>query len=281
MPTRSSWAWWKALPSVAKAIAGCVLFVSAVVGLFGTLVALSVVDNPFESTTDRLTKGGRELSDAGSAKVNISRIIRSGSNHVTDTGQGTVDFRGETGQLSFSSGVRQIFMRPYLYQAAPATPGVWCEYDLSVLGPGFLWGALTGFQNDPGTAVRNLKELGDSEEVGDEVLFGFPVTHYAGHIDLNKLLERTQDPELRQLLREFSSLNGGKLPLEVWLGKVDDRVLQLASRFDVPGAPYGLSGRVNVNATLGFSQFGAKVSVRRPPASKTAQSGKRGCPAVP
>jgi hypothetical protein len=254
--------------------------VSGLLALLATLVALDVIDNQFESPTDRLAKAGRELSDAGSAKVNISRVSRSGSRQFSETGEGNIDFRGETGQLDFSSGQRQIFRRPYVYLTAPERRGVWCKYDLTGLGPGFLWGALTGFQSDPGEAIRNLQEVGDSEEVGDELLFGAPVTHYSGHIDLKKLLDRTQDPEIRKILRPFISFNN-KLPVEVWLSKIDDRVLQLATRFDVPGAPYRIPGKVNVSVTFGFSQFGVKVAVKQPPAGKTAQPGKRGCPAVP
>ena len=280
MPTSEKWAWWTALPSVGKAIGGLVGFASAIVALFAALVALNIVDNPFESTTDRLSKGGRELSDAGSARVNVSKIIRSGSNVFSDTGQGNIDFRGESGQLEFASGLRQIFRRPLVYETSPKLHGVWCEYDLTSLGPGFLWGAVTGFQNDPGAAIRNLKEVGNAKKVGDELLFGIPVTHYVGQVELKKLLDRTHDAEIRPILRQFSSFNGNKLPVEVWLGKADDRVLQLASRFDVPGAAYRLSGKVNVNVTYGFSRFGTKVSLKQPRRAKS-RAGKAGCPAVP
>jgi hypothetical protein len=281
MTKSGKWSWLTAGSSVAKSVKGLGAFATGLVSLFAALVALNVVNNPFDSPVDRLAKGGQELTDAGSAMVNISRVIRNGAKQSSDSGQGTLDFRGETGALDFSSGVRLILRRPYLYETAPALKGVWCEFDLTVLGPGFLWGALTGFQSDPGAAIRNLKEVGNSKKVGDELLFDVPVTHYSGQIDLRKLLDKTQDPQIRTVLRGFIAQNGRVLPVEAWLRKADDRILQLATRFNVPGKAYGRKGKVNVDAKFGFSHFGTAVSVKQPPPAKIAQPGERGCPAVP
>jgi hypothetical protein len=267
-------AWWNALPKVGKAIGSIVGFLSGLVALFAALVALNVFSSPFASSTDRLTKAGQELSDAGSAKLNFTRSIQSGSDEETDTGQGNFDFRGESGRIDWASGLKTIIQRPYVYEVFPKSPDVWCRYDLTKLGPGLLFGALTGFQNDPAAAIRNLKEFGKSRKIADEEIFGVPTTHYAGEVNLPKLLARTRNPEVRLALGKISALNGGKLPVEVWLRKADDRVVRIASHFKI-------NDTVKVNFTVDFSHFGVNASARQPAAGHTTQPGRRGCPDSP
>jgi hypothetical protein len=270
--------WWTALSTTAKVITAFVSFASAVVALYAALVALSVVSNPFESPTDRLVKAGRALTEAGSARVNVSRLVKSGSRQNSDTAEGNIDFRGENGTLDFASGLKIILRRPYLWESLPKGHGVWCVFDLTSLGSGILWGALTGFQSDPGAAVRNLQQLGDYKNLGDEILFGIPVTHYAGQVHLDKLM--AQPAVNKKLLRQFISENGSKLPVDVWLGKADNRVVQLAGHEAVPGGPYGLRGKVTVDITYGFSHFGVNVPLVKAP-TRTADPGTRGCPLSP
>ena len=273
---------WRAGHSVAKVIVSLVTFLSALVGLLAALIALSVVDNPFESKIDQLARAGAQLSDAGSARVNIARVIRTSSGgQQADTGSGSFDFRGESGTVKYASGLKQIFRRPYLFQTTPDLGKTWCKYDVSQLGSGFLFGAMTGFESDPGAAVGNLDDNGESEKIGDEILFGIPASHYSGYLHLDKLRGQTPDPRIRELIDVLGRLNDGKLRLEVWVGKSDDRVLQLASRFDVPGADYGLEGRVNIDATISFSRHGLDVVVEPPPSVRIAGPGDRGCPVTP
>jgi hypothetical protein len=266
--------WWNALPKVGKTLGSAVGFVSTLVALFAALVALNVFSSPFEPSTDRLTKAGHELSDAGSARLNFTRVLKNGSGEMTDTGQGNIDFRGESGRIDWASGIKMIIQRPYVYEAYPKSPDVWCRYDLAALGPGLLFGAITGFQNDPAAAIRNLKKFGKSRKIADEEIFGVPTTHYAGEVNLSKLLARTSDPEVRQAVKEISSFNGGQLLSEVWVRDADDRVVRIASHFQI-------SDTETLSFSVDFSHFGVNVLTRQPPERRIAQPGERGCRVSP
>jgi hypothetical protein len=221
---------------------------------------------------DRLAAAANNTTDAGSSKLDVSSTARSGSHTTSDHARGEFDYRAEIGKLEHSpSELKEIFLRPYFYQRLPSKR-VWCEYDLSVLGRGFLFGALTGFKDDPSAAIVNLEESGSHRKVGEETLFGISTTHYAGYVDLARLAQREKDPAIQQLLRRFRSTNGNRLAVEVWLS-ADNLLRQLQTSFDIPGRPQ----KVHVEATFSFFEYGITVSVKRPPRSRTVREGERGC----
>jgi hypothetical protein len=260
------------IPRLAK---GAFAAAVAIVGLLGGLQQLGVL--PFGGgSKDHLENAITKIRDAGSSRIDFARTARSPSGVTSEQAQGEFDYRAGTGELNFTSGLREIFLKPYLYEFGASRQPVWCKYDLSVLGPGFLFGAVTGFQNDPGAALVNLKQNGSYKKVGEEPLFNIPTTHYSGHVDLKSLLDQARDPAIRPLLRQFSSFNSGKLPVDVWLNS-DDAVQRLSASFDVVGT----QGRVHFNATFDFSRYGVAVRVRQPPRSKIAEAGKEGCPEMP
>jgi hypothetical protein len=176
----------------------------------------------------------------------------------------------EVGYLDYTNGFKQILAKPYVYQRLPNSR-VWCQYDLSSLGPGFLFGALTGFKSDPAAALMNLEKSGDYEDKGDEKRFGVETTRYAGHVDLDQLGKRIADPARRKLLREFAADNDNELPVQVWLGK-DELPRRIATSFSVD--------TVAVRASFDFSRFGVSVKTKQPPQSETAEGGTPGCPSL-
>jgi hypothetical protein len=246
----------------------------ALIPLVTLLITLGII-KPFQGE-DPIEKA----VGAGSARVDLARTVSNGSTRVVGQAQGAFDFRSESGELRYTDGVVQIFRKPYVYEAFPKPKGVWCRYDLSALGPGFLFGALTGFKNDPAAALSNLRDFGTYKKVGEERVFGIKTKHYSGHIDLGRLLEATTEAQIRPLIRQFSLQNGGELPIDVWVRR-DYLVSRLGTSFDVPGAEYGLDGEVHIDATYDFSDFNVRVAVSAPRTSKVADPGKRGCPQVP
>lgn len=258
---------------VAKGIGG-------VAGFLATLVTILLFLgwDPFDGGESALAAAATKTSDAGSARVVLARTIRFGESSVLDQAQGAIDFRAEIANLDHNNGLRQLFRKPFLYQRYPSpNEPVWCQYDLSILGRGFLFGSLTGFENDPAAALRNLEDNGSYEKVGDEVLFGISTTHYTGHVELPRLLEGEEDEAVRALLEKFGEYNDDRLLVDVWVSP-DDFVRRLGTSFDVPGEDYGASGIVHVDATFDFDDYGTSVDAVLPPQEEIAQPGTHDCP---
>src|SRR5204863_7902335 len=161
----------------------------------------------------------------------MSASVRIGSQTLVDYhAQGAFNYRDESGRLDDSNGQHMFFNRPYAY-LMPAGSHVWCQYDLTSLGRGFLLGALGGFKDDPADTLVNLKRFGSYKTVGDERLFGVKTTHYVGHINLSRLRNQPpNDPATQQQLDAISAVNAGKLPVDVWLSS-DNVVSRLGTSF--------------------------------------------------
>jgi hypothetical protein len=268
----------RALQRIPWLVRGAFGVVTAVVALLLALQQLGF--SPLGGgSKDRFDNAAEKIRDAGSSRLDFARTIHAQSGVRSQQGQGKFDYRAGAGELRFTNGSRLVLLKPYVYEFGVSRKRVWCEYDLSALGPGFLFGAITGFRDDPGAALVSLKEAGSYEKVGEEMLFNIRTTHYSGHVDLERLLDQTKEPAIRALLRQFSSFNGGKLPVDVWLSS-DDVVQRLGASFDVPGRAYGVRGRVHVEGTYDFSDFGTPVTVKQPPRAKIAKAGARGCPST-
>jgi hypothetical protein len=261
----------RALSPLAKGIGAAVTTAGTVAGI---LAALGVV--PFDGSKNALAAAAVKTSDAGSSRVDLSKTIRADSRVDSSQAAGVFDYRAQIGRLNYTNGQKQIFLKPYVYEFGVSKQPVWCEYDLSGLGPGFLFGAITGFRNDPGAALINLKESGTYKKVGKESLFGVVTTHYAGNVELAKLEEREADPTVLNLMREFSAYNQGRLPVDVWVGP-DEFVRRLGTAFALPVK----SGRAHIEAIFDLSHYGIAVAVKRPPRSGIAAGGTKGCPNTP
>lgn len=236
-------------------------------GVLGILTVTHLVE--FGGTQDALGAAAQKLTDAGSSHLDL---VVTGPKEPLQA-QGDVDYRAELGTLQYFQGSKRLLtlaiVRPYAYLIAPSAPSTWCRLDLSVLGPGILFGALTGFQADPALALRNLKEHGTYKKMGEETLFGVAVTHYAGHLNLEELANH-QSPAVQKLIHPIAVDNHGTLPEDVWLSH-DDALRRLRATFVVPG------GR-RIGLTFDFSRYGTKVRRPEPPANATiADAGARRC----
>jgi hypothetical protein len=257
---------------LAAAAGGIVTFVAAVLGIFVALNQLGI--GPFGETESALAAAAHKTSDAGSATLDLAETIQIGSKVAEVQLNGKADFRASIASLESPDGkTKQRLLKPYAYILGIADDEVWCQYDLSVLGQGFLFGALTGFDSDPGKALVNLDEFGTYEEVGHEKLFGVDTTHYSGHIELSQVVAAEKDPERRKELQAFTESNS-ELPVDVWISS-EDFVRRITTSYDVPASA---SERAHVDVTFDFSDFGIDVEVKRPPGSETASPGERGCP---
>jgi hypothetical protein len=267
-PGQSRWRSFTTGRKVVKGVGGGVTFLAALVALFLGLGELGWL--PFGGDDPPLASAAAKVSDAGSARVVFeTRTLSGDSEPEVAHAQGAMDFRAEVANFDFSSGAKMRMQKPYLYLQGPESR-VWCEYDLSALGGGFFFGALTGFKSDPGVALTNLEENGSYEKVGAETLFGVPTTHYSGQVELDRFREEDVNPEVRQLLQEASELNDGRIPVDVWLGP-EAVVSRLKTSIRI-------GQDVQTEATFDFSHYGATVVVKLPPQSTRAAPGTKGCP---
>jgi hypothetical protein len=256
--------------SVGKGVAGIVGgFVAFAASLVGILAALSLP--PFEDPASALTAAVEKLTAAGSSRIYVTRVIKRDGQTITQRGGGEMNYDAETGQIVYSHGLRQIFRRPLLYQYDwPAGNKVWCAYDLSTLGPGFVFGVVTAFSNHPSDALVNLEESGTYEKTGREDIEGFATTHYEGYVDLRKVAEKEQDPERKKLVEAAVTSNQGRLPLEIWID--DEKIIRrIETRFD-----FGQGNSLDL--AYGFAAYGIPVSVPDPAPADVGKPGERGCP---
>jgi hypothetical protein len=254
-----------------------VTFAGTVIGI---LLGLGVI-HPFGNHSDPLGSVAAKVADAGSSRLNLDRVLTSADRSFPrQDAVGELDFRSGIGRLDFTNGVHVLLLNPYVYETGPSLPaGKWCTFDISVIGPGYFFGPMTGYRSDPAAAVLNLKKSKNYKKLGDEMLFGERTSHYAGKIDLTQL--KVSSPELRQGLHAFAALNPSGLPVELWVTP-DGVVRRLRESAAVPGALLGVAGKAHFSTTFDLSHFGVEVRPpQAPPAAKLLAPGNRKCPAVP
>lgn len=263
---------------VLKGIGGFASFVGTVVGI---LAAFSIP--PFGGTENALAAAAKKATDAGSARIDLSETIQSGSRTVSVGARGPFDFRAGEGVFDLSNppGSRLVLRKPFLYLRGIATQkDTWCRYDLSRLGSGFNFGAVTGFSPDPAQALENLRHSKDTKKVGKEQLFGVESEHYHGTVNLEDAARRSDEQTRDQLLKMIHEAHITSIPVDVWVSQdgLVQRIRTAFSQLAVPGS--GSSGKVTVDVTMDFSKFGVNVVAPQPPEAKTAGPNTAGCPNI-
>jgi hypothetical protein len=164
-----------------------------------------------------------------------------------------------------------MYMRsPLLARAVPGAKP-WLKMDLTKAA------ALKGIdlsslqqlnQADPMQSLRYLTGSAESRELGYDQVRGVFTKHYALTIDLERLAKGNK--QLQKALKQLRSFMGTKLPAEAW---VDDSGLlrKLTMNFTLTRTP---DGPVSMSFSEELYDFGARVSVKTPPASQVTDATK-------
>jgi hypothetical protein len=122
-----------------------------------------------------------------------------------------------------------------------------------------------GGATDPGAQLRQLKAMGDVDEVGTEDVGGVATTHYAGTVDLHEagdVVPAAQRDAARRSAEKLIELNGGKaqIPTELWIDE-DGHVRRMKQTTPTPEG--------EVTSTIEFTDFGGTEAIEVPPADET------------
>ncbi|MEU9447261.1 hypothetical protein [Streptomyces sp. NPDC048277] len=106
----------------------------------------------------------------------------------------------------------------------------------------------------PNQSVRLLLAAGDVRKVGREKVSGVPTTHYSGTVHVSDL---AGDGELQ---KQLSQAGVGKESVDIWVDGKDLLVKKVEKADTANGA---------MTQTAYYSDYGVKVSARKPPAGDT------------
>jgi hypothetical protein len=107
------------LSDVAKGTAGVVGFAAAITGI---LAAVGVIGGSSDAT-GALALAAQKTTDAGSSSVSLEIEAHQGSQLVgLQKANGSIDFIEEIGHLDFTSGVKEILLKPYIYLSPAQGP---------------------------------------------------------------------------------------------------------------------------------------------------------------
>ncbi|QCW78645.1 hypothetical protein EQG64_18700 [Streptomyces sp. S6] len=213
------------------------------------------------------------LAEAGGAEARTSMETAAGGTRVTIRGQGTYDFRTQTGRLKVvlptdAAGaddhrpITELLAPGALYmknRGAGVPDDKWVRIDTTTLKDGNL---LTGGVTDPMAAAELLRDAGDVTYVGKSDLAGVTVHHYRGVADLNRAA-RAASPQSRGALSAAAKgFSRDAVPFDAYLDD-EGRLRKVRHRFT-----FATEGReaaeVTVVSTLLLYGFGAPVTVTLP-----------------
>lgn len=216
-----------------------------------------------------VVKAAKKSSGALSEHIKMQAATSVQGQEVDISGSGDFDNTSHQGSMTAHATVggidlqideildgTTIYMKSPLFAATLPAGKTWLKLDLEKVGKtkGIDFGAL--MSQDPNQSFAQLQASGQVAEVGDETLYGVPVTHYRGRIDVSKLPQGAQ-------IQAFTKAKYG--PYNVWIGKDDGYVHQVAVQYSyvTPGV-----GRQSATITTTFSDFGKAVTVNVPPAAE-------------
>ena len=215
-----------------------------------------------------VVKAAKKSATAPSEHIKLQAATSVQGQRVDITGSGDFDNTSHQGAMTAQATVgginlqideildgTTIYMKSPLFAAALPAGKTWLKLDLEKVGKtkGIDFSAL--MSQDPNQTFAQLQASGQVTKVGDETLYGVPVTHYQGHIDLSKLPQGGQ-------IEAFTKAKYG--PYNVWIGKDDGYVHQISMSYSyvTPGV-----GRQTATMTTTFSDFGKTVTVNVPSAA--------------
>ncbi|MEU0308418.1 hypothetical protein ACWGH7_09840 [Streptomyces cyaneofuscatus] len=229
-----------------------------------------------ERPLDVLGRAAGVLAEAGGAEARTSMETAAGGTRVTIRGEGTYDFRTQTGRLKVvlpTDAAGADDRRPITELLAPGAlymknrgAGVpddkWVRIDTTALEDGNL---VTGGVTDPMAAAELLRGAADVTYEGKSELAGVTVHHYRGVADLNRAA-RAASPQSRGALSAAAKgFSKDAVPFDAYLDE-EGRLRKVRHRFSFTseGREGQEAAEVTVVSTLLLYGFGAPVTVKLP-----------------
>jgi len=166
-----------------------------------------------------------------------------------------------------------LYMRfPFMTQSLPGNKQ-WIRIDLQLVGEAMgmdFSQLMQGTQSNPAQQLDYLRAVsGDLKEIGTEQVRGIQTTHYRATVDLRKypeLVPEDQRESTQATIDQLVKLTGlTTYPVDVW---VDSKQLVRRMAFDQSfktGA-----GKMSMQMSVDYFDFGKPVEVLIPPRSQTA-----------
>ncbi|MET9861876.1 LppX_LprAFG lipoprotein [Streptomyces smyrnaeus] len=226
-----------------------------------------------QSPAEAVQATGKKTSKAGTADIEMT-VTTSGAQGKSVTGEGVIDLRDGTSEITLQQGQERIDQRVVdqtLYQQLPKKAASqlpdgksWMKVDLEEIKTRGGAGG-TGL-NNPADSLGYTEALSekDVKKLGTKQIDGTKTTHYRVHLDLGELAkgDAAQQKKLRKRL-------GDDVPVELW---IDDEGVTRRQQVALTAQPSGTEGgeKQKVKTTIELSDFGTEVDVQPPPAEKTA-----------
>ena len=135
----------------------------------------------------------------------------------------------------------------------------WIKVDLKDVGAGST--GLAG--QNPSDYLDTLRGAADVTELGTARINGVDTTHFRAQIDMAKSLGK-MTPKLRALAAKGLAAFGKHFPVDVWISN-DGLPRRFALHLDMKGV-------ASVSAQIDYTDYGASVSIKAPPADETMDS---------
>jgi LppX_LprAFG lipoprotein len=237
------------------------------------------------ATTARFAKASRSVTEAGTARFELTEIIDRSNGATTVTGSGRVDAKAGSEELTLDLGdlagtgdgsqpaLGSIDVRivgGFAYVKLPSgLPGMagngteWLRTPADQASDAASNGSLAGSAvggNDP-TKLLAVLNGGNPEAVGQEDVRGVSTTHYRGTFDLQAATDTLPTDQQDALKGALGALdNSGPLPVDVWL---DDQGLVRRLELDLSTTKIeGADGSVKM--TIELFDYGSPVDITAP-----------------
>ncbi len=215
----------------------------------------------------------------GTAHVTMSISGKTDGTSVSGTGSGSIDFTHDALQLQMTIGadgqqvpLDAIYLDGVIYESIPGlstvAPGKsWLSLDLSSLQKAEEQDPSTsGLGSNPTVMLQMLAQQGNTViPLGPSTVDGVAVNGYSVTVNPSAVTRQLKKENLPAWLQQAASgLKVGKLDLKVYVdgaGMLQSFQTQLTETS-------GTAGTVSFEETLGFSDYGAPVTVTAPPAGQ-------------
>ncbi|WP_299539640.1 hypothetical protein [uncultured Streptomyces sp.] len=257
--------------ALAALAAAGVVAVAAGCSAPGGDMANASADGPVaEQPAAVLGRAADVLAEAGGAETRTSMETSSGGTRVTIRGQGTYDFRRQTGSVKVvlpkdpagtekHRPITELLAPGALYmmnRGAGVPDGKWVKVETAGLADGNL---VTGGVTDPTAAAELLRGASGVREVGATELAGVKVRHYRGTADIGRAAAAASPLSRDALTAAAKGFSTDAVPFDAYLDE-EGRLRKVRHRFR-----FSAQGpQVTVVSTLLLYGFGMPVEVELP-----------------